>query len=184
MLMKAWCPFWPYSICQLRSIRWTTVSFLHICVTCLAYLAKLLNGFRRIYVTDSSLSMWTVGSLHRIYFIIGFLKVVSWALFSFLCTSSHCLNLLRTILSSKSLSLHRAFNLQYILWKTVCQTSRPGCWKTNLNLTMIKQRPSSCAHLPSSFQSPNLLPSLSLAVKHPFLLLPEILVFTSEMTCA
>ena len=30
---------------------------------------------------------------------------------------------------------------------------------------MIKQRPSSCAHLPSPFQSPNLLPFLSVAVK-------------------
>ena len=30
---------------------------------------------------------------------------------------------------------------------------------------MIKQRPSSCAHLPSPFRSPNLLPSLSVAVK-------------------
>ena len=37
------------------------------------------------------------------------------------------LNLSRTILSSKSLSLHRTFNLQYLLWKPVCQTSRPGC---------------------------------------------------------
>ena len=92
------------------------------------------------------------------------------------------LNLSRTILSSKSLSLHRTFNLQYLLWKPVCQTSRPGCWKTNLNLTMIKQRPSSCAHLLSPFQSANLLSSLSVAVKYLFLLLPEILVFTSAMT--
>ena len=92
------------------------------------------------------------------------------------------LNLLRMILSSKSLSLHRTFNLQYLRWKPVCQTSRPGCWKTNLNLTMIKQRPSSWAHLLSPFQSANLLPSLSVAVKYLFLLLPEILVFTSEMT--
>ena len=91
------------------------------------------------------------------------------------------LNLSRTILSSKSLSLHQTFNLQYLLWKSVCQTFRPGCWKTNLNLTMIKQRPSSCAYL-SPFQSANLLPSLSVAVKYLFLLLPEILVFTSEIT--
>ena len=45
-----------------------------------------------------------------------------------------------------------------------CQTSTPGCWKTNLNLTMIKQRPS-CAHLPNPFQSLNLIPSLSVALK-------------------
>ena len=66
--------------------------------------------------------------------------------------------------------------------KPVCQTSRPGCWKTNLNLTMIKQRPSSSAHLLSPFRSANLVPFLSVAVKYLFLLLPEILVFTSEMT--
>ena len=60
------------------------------------------------------------------------------------------------------------------------KTSRPGCWKTNL--TMIKQRPSSCDHLLSPFQSANLLPSLSVAVKYLFLLLPEILVFTSDMS--
>ena len=44
----------------------------------------------------------------------------------------------------------------FLLWKPVCQTSRPGSWKTNLNLTMIKQRPSSSAHLLSPFQSANL----------------------------
>ena len=49
---------------------------------------------------------------------------------------------------------------------------------------MIKQRPSSCAHPPSPFQSPNLLPSLSVAVKYLFLLLPEILLLTSEITRA
>ena len=92
------------------------------------------------------------------------------------------LNLSRTKLSSKSLSLHRTFNLQCLLWKPVCQTCRPGCWKTNLNLTTIEQRSSSCAHLLSPFQSANLLSSLSVAVKYLFLLLPEILVFTSEMT--
>ena len=90
------------------------------------------------------------------------------------------LNLSRTILTSKSLSLLWTFRLQYLPWKPVCQTSRSGCWKTNL--TMMKQRPSSCAHLPSPFQSPNLLPSLSVAVKYLFLLLPEILVFTSDMS--
>ena len=37
--------------------------------------------------------------------------------------------------------------------------------ENNLNLTMIKRRPFSCAHLPSPFQSPNLLPSPSVAVK-------------------
>ena len=38
------------------------------------------------------------------------------------------------------------------------------------------------AHLLIPLQLANLLPSLSVAVKHLFLLLPEILVFTSEMT--
>ena len=51
------------------------------------------------------------------------------------------LSLSWTILSSKSLSLHRAFDLQYLFWKPVCQTSRPGCWKTNLNLAMINRGP-------------------------------------------
>ena len=63
---------------------------------------------------------------------------------------------------------------------SVRHPDQAGCWKTNL--TMIKQRPSFCAHLLSPFQSVNLLPSLSVAVKYLFLLLPEILVFTSEMT--
>ena len=70
--------------------------------------------------------------------------------------------LAQTILSTKSLSLHWTFNLQYLLWKPVCQTSRPGCWKTNL--TMIKQRPSSCTHLLSLLQSPNLLLSTTISV--------------------
>ena len=97
-------------------------------------------------------------------------RVLCWAQFSSSSTQNFfltwfsvtllSLSLLRTILSSKSLSRHRTFNLQYLLWKPVCKTSRPGCWKTNLNLTMIKQRPSSCAHLLSPFQSPSLLPSL------------------------
>ena len=72
--------------------------------------------------------------------------------------------LAQTILSTKSLSLHWTFNLQYLLWKPVCQTSRPGCWKTNLNLAMIKQRPSSCTHLLSPLQSPNLLLSTTISV--------------------
>ena len=46
------------------------------------------------------------------------------------------------------------------LWSMLrVKTSRPGCWKTNL--TMIKQRPSSCDHLLSPFQSANLLISFS-----------------------
>ena len=54
--------------------------------------------------------------------------------------------------------------------------------ENKLKLSNDKQRPSSCAHFLSPFQSANLLPSLSVAVKYLFLLLPEILVFTSEMT--
>ena len=100
--------------------------------------------------------------------------------FSIVTSCDRPLNLSRKILSSKSLSLHRTFNLQYLLWKPVCQTFRPGCLKTKL--AMIKQRPSSCALLLRLFQSPNLLPSLSVAVKYLFFLLPEILVFASEMT--
>ena len=83
-------------------------------------------------------------------------RVLWWARFCSSSTQNLCLtgfsvtllslNLSRTILSSKSLFRHRTFNLQYLLWKSVCQTSRPGCLKTNLNLAVIKQRPSSCAH--------------------------------------
>ena len=66
-------------------------------------------------------------------------RVLCWAQFSSSCTQDLfltwfsvtllSLNLSRTILSSKSLSLHRTFNLQYLLWKPVCQTARLGCWK-------------------------------------------------------
>ena len=116
-------------------------------------------------------------------------RVLCWAQFSSSSTqnlflpwfSVTPLSLLRMILSSKFLSLHRTFNLQYLLWKLVSQTSRPGCWKTNLNLTRIGQKASSCAHLPSPFQFPNILPSRSVAVNPLFLLLPEILVSTSQI---
>ena len=91
VLMKAGFPFWPYSICQLHSIRWTTAFFLHACMTCVAYLARLLNGFHRICLIDSNLSASTVGSLHKRSFITGFVKVLSWAQYSLLCTHSHCL---------------------------------------------------------------------------------------------
>ena len=37
------------------------------------------------------------------------------------------------ILGSRSLSLHRTFNLQYLFWKPASQTSRPECWKKNNN---------------------------------------------------
>ena len=48
------------------------------------------------------------------------------------------LSLLRTILGSKSFSLHRRFNLLYLLWIHVCQTSRLGYWKTNFKLNNDK----------------------------------------------
>ena len=64
-----------------------------------------------------------------------------------------------------------------------CLSDIQTCMLENkLKLNMIKQRPSSCAHLLSPFQSANLLPSQSVAVKCLFLLLPETFVFTSEMT--
>ena len=40
--------------------------------------------------------------------------------------------------------------------------------ENKLKLNMIKQRPSSCAHLLSPFQSANLIPSLSVAMKYLF----------------
>ena len=97
MPMKAGCPFWPYSICQLRSICWTAASFLHVCMTFLACLARLKNGFRLIYLTHSSLSASVVRSFHRRSFSMGFLRVLSWALFSLPCTPSRCLILFRKI---------------------------------------------------------------------------------------
>ena len=54
-------------------------------MACLAYLARLLNCFHRIYLIDSSLSASTVGSLHKRSFITGFLKVLSRAQYSLLC---------------------------------------------------------------------------------------------------
>ena len=72
-----------------------------------------------------------------------------------------------------------------------CQTRRKTCdFSTMYSAvrhgdfpsSIIKQGPSSFAHLPSPFQSPKLLLSLSVAVKSLVLLLPEIVVFTSEVT--
>ena len=81
---------------------------------------------------------------HRVLCWAQFSSSSTWNLFlTWFSVTRLSLSLSRTILSSKSLSLHRTFNLQYLLRKPVCQTSRPGRWKTNLNLTMIKQRPSS-----------------------------------------
>ena len=71
VLMKARFSFWPYSICQPHLIRWTTAFSLHTCVTCLAYLARLLNGFGCICWIDSSLSASTVGPLHKRSFFTG-----------------------------------------------------------------------------------------------------------------
>ena len=123
MLMKAGCPFWPYSTYPLRSIRYTKVSLLHVCMTCLA-LARHLNSFRCIHLTDSSLSASTVGSLYRRSFIMGFLKVLSWVLFSLPCTPSHCLILfpkvgaiIINLLTTLSFTHHR-LHLTFIHWFT------------------------------------------------------------------
>ena len=61
-------------------------------------------------------------------------RVLCWARFSSLTTQNLFLtwfsvtllsfSLLRLILISKSLSLHRIFDLQYLLWKPVSETSR------------------------------------------------------------
>ena len=90
-VMKAGCPFWPSLICQPLLICWTTAFSLHICMACLAYLARLLNVFCHICVIDSSLSASVVGSLHKRNFIMGFLRVLSLALFFLLCIPSHWL---------------------------------------------------------------------------------------------
>ena len=108
----------PCSICQLHSIRWTTAFSLHACMTCLTYLARLLNGFHRICLIDSSLSASTVGSLHKRSCISGFLMVLSWAQYSLLCIHSHCLTFLKesaiitnllTTLNFTNHQLHLAF---------------------------------------------------------------------------
>ena len=54
---------------------------------------KAFEWFSSNLSTDFSLSASTVGSLLRRSFIMGFLKVLSWALFSLFslpCTPSHC----------------------------------------------------------------------------------------------
>ena len=61
----------------------------------------------------------------------------------------------------KSASQNIPQNIQYLLWKPVSQTSRPGCWKINWNWGIIKQKLSSSALLPNPnpFQSLNPQPS-------------------------
>ena len=124
MMMKAGCPFLTYSIFQLRSIRWTTASFSYICMTCLASLARLLSGFRRIYPIDSILSVSTVGFIYRRSFITGFPKVLSWALYSLHCIPSHCLipfpkvgAMITNLLTILSFTNHR-LHLTFIHWFT------------------------------------------------------------------
>ena len=90
-LMKARFPFWLYSTFHPHSIHWTTAISLHACMACLAYLAKLLIGFHHICLIDSSLSVSMVGPFHKRIFIMGFLRVLSWAQYSLLCIHSHCL---------------------------------------------------------------------------------------------
>ena len=193
-LIPAMFLFWHSWIFQLPLTQLITAYFLTDSNTCMASLVLHSSGFFLIWQTEHSQSSLMTTFYKSQTFPMVCHRVLCWAQFSSFSTQNLfltwfsvtllSLNLSRTILSSKSLFLHRTFNLQYLLWKPVCQTSRPGCWKTNLNLTMIKQRLSSCAHLPSPFQPQNLLPSLSVAVKYLFLRLPEILVFTSEMTWA
>ena len=64
------------------------------------------------------------------------------------------------LLNNSSKTLHTNITLSHFIF---CKTHQYLARMLENNLTMIKQRPSSCAHLPSPFQSPNLLPSLSVA---------------------
>ena len=185
--------FWHSWIFQLPLTQLTTAYFFTDSNTCMASPVLHCPDFLLIWQIEHSQSPSMTTSHKSQAFPMVCHRVLYWAQFSSSSTQNLLLtwfsvtrlslNLSRTMFSSKSLSLHRTVNLQYLLWKPVCQTSRPGRWKTN-KLTIIKQRPSSCAHLLSPFQSGNLLPSLSVAVKYLSLLLPEILVFTSEMTWA
>ena len=152
--------FWHSWIFQLPLTQLTRAYFLTDSNTCMASPVPHSPGVL-IWQIEHSLSSSMTPSRKSQALPMVCHRVLCWAQFSSSSTQNLfltwfsvtrlSLNLSRTILSSRSLSLHRTFNLQYLLWKPVCQTSRPGCWKTNLNLTMIKQRPSSCAHLLSPF---------------------------------
>lgn len=130
---ECWVSILTCSICQLCSTCWTPASSVHIYMACLAYLARRLNGFRRICLRDSSLSASLVGFLHRWSFVLGFLKVQSWALFSLLCMPSHCLasfpkvgaiitNLLTTL--SFTSRLHLTFTHRFTTWNSVLTVGR------------------------------------------------------------
>ena len=158
--------FWHSWIFQLLLTQLTIAYFVAECNTCMASQVLHSPGFLLIWQIEHSQSSSMTTSRKSQALPMVCHRVLCWAQFSSFSTQNLVLtwfnvtrlslNLSRTILSSKSLSLHRKFNLQYLLWKPVSQTSRPWCWKTNLNLTGIKQRPSSSAHLLSPFQSANL----------------------------
>ena len=136
--------FWHSLIFQLPLTQLTTAYFLTDSNTCMASLVLHSPGFLLIWQIEHNQSSSMTTSHKSQAFPMVCHRVLCWAQFS--SSSTHdlfltwfsvtrlSLNLSRTKLSSKSLSLHRIFNLQYLLWKPVCQTSRPGCWKTNLKL--------------------------------------------------
>ena len=162
--------FWHSWIFQLPLTQLTIAYFMTNSKTCTASPVLHSPGFLLIWQIEHSQSSSMTTSHKSQAFPMMCHRVLCWAQFSSSSTQNLfltwfsvarlSLNLSRTMFSSKSMSLHRTFNLQYLLWRLACQTFRPGCWKTNLNLTIIKQRPSCCAHLLSPFQSANLLPSL------------------------
>ena len=167
--------FWYSWIFQLPLTQLTTAYFLTDSNTYMASPVLHSPGFLFIWQIEHSQSSLMTTSHKSQAFPMVCHRVLCWPQVSSASTQNLFLtwfsvtrlsrSLSWTILSSKSVSLHWTFSLQYLLWKPVYQTSRSGCWNTNLKLTMIKQRPSSCAHLLSPFQSANLLPSLSVAVK-------------------
>ena len=111
--------------------------------TCKTSLVLHSPGFPLILQIDHSQSSSTTTSRKSQTFPMVPHRAQRWAQFSSSSTQNLfltwfsatllSLSLLRMILSSKSLSLHRTFNLQYLPWKSVFQTSRPRCGKTTSN---------------------------------------------------
>ena len=133
--------FWHSWIFQLPSTQMTTVYFLTNSNTCMASPVLHSTGFLPIWQTEHSHRRWPRLASFKPFPMV-YHRVLCWTQFSSSSTQNLfltwfsvnllSLSLLQTILSSKSLSLHRTFNLQYLLWKPVCQTSRHGCWQNKL----------------------------------------------------
>ena len=135
--------FWHSWFPQLPLTQLTTAYFSTDSSTCMASLVLHSPGFPFIWqiehgqspsMTTSRKSLVFSVVSHRVLCLAQSTSSLTQNLFMTWFSVTLCsLSLLQMILSSKSLSLHRTFNLQYLLWKLVSQTSRTGYWKTNLN---------------------------------------------------